>query len=79
MTIREKINYLTALENVIERVQLDIENCYKIKTDENGNYIQTEDGNDYVRIPPQEDDWGYNDYIGLTLVKAQIEKLADKA
>ena len=79
MTIREKINYLTALENMIDSVEEKIYNHMNlVYDDETGEAKQDEKG-EFIRKPPEKDDWGYNEYNGLILLMNQLVKLTEKA
>ena len=79
MTIREKINFLEALETVLEQVERLEKSEMDFKTDENGDWMTDENG-DYIRIipDPNENPICYNRYKAFEKIKKEIEKLADK-
>lgn len=79
MTIRERINYLESLEQVLEAIDRLIKNEMDIKCDENGDWETDELGHYiYVAPNPEENPSAYGRYCAYQKIKADVEKLANK-
>ena len=79
MTIRERINYLESLEQVLEAIDRLIKNEMDLKRDENGDWATDELGNYiYVEPNPEESPTSYGKYCAYQKIKADVEKLANK-
>ena len=79
MTIRERINYLESLEQVLEAIDRLIQNEMGLKRDENGDWATDELGNYiYVEPNPEENPSAYGRYCAYQKIKADVEKLANK-
>lgn len=79
MTIRERINYLEALEDVINLLDGRIEGEMVWHTDSEGNYLRDESGEIITFEPdPVTEKYSYNKWQAYKKLKAEIEKLANK-
>ena len=79
MTIRERINYLEALEQVLDAIDHLIKNEMDFKRDENGDCATDEMGRYiYVEPNPEESPTSYGRYCAYQKIKADVEKLANK-
>lgn len=79
MTIRERINYLEALEEVISFLDGRIGGEMVWRTDDDGNYLRDESGEIITFEPdPVTEKYSYNKWQAYKKLKAEIEKLANK-
>ena len=79
MTIRERINYLESLEQVLDAIDHLIKNEMDFKRDENGDCATDEMGRYiYVEPNPEESPTSYGRYCAYQKIKADVEKLANK-
>lgn len=79
MTIREKINYLEAIETVLEQVDRLKKSEMDFEIDENGDWVTDENGNYIRKIPdPINNQFCYNRYKAFEKIEKELEKLADK-
>ena len=79
MTIRERINYLEVLEEVISYLDGRIRGEMVWRTDDDGNYLRDEDGEIITFEPdPVTEKYSYDRWQAYKKLKAEIEKLANK-
>lgn len=78
MTIREKINYLEAIEETINHVKSQMEwNMELVYNEETGECIVDAEGK-YVHKVPEFGTSAYYRYEGYKTLLSHIEKLAEK-
>lgn len=79
MTIRERINYLEALEEVINLIDGRIRGELVWRTDEDGNYLR-DDNDEIIAFEPDpvKEKYSYDRWQAYKKIKAEVEKLANK-
>ena len=79
MTIRERINYLEALEEVINLIDGRIRGELVWRTDDDGNYLR-DDNDEIIAFEPDpvEEKYSYDRWQAYKKIKAEVEKLANK-
>lgn len=79
MTIRERINYLEALEEVINFIDDRIRGELVWRTDDEGNYLR-DDNDEIIAFEPDRvtEKYSYNRWQAYKKIKAEVEKLVNK-
>ena len=79
MTIRERINFLEALEEVINLIDGRIRSELVWRTDDEGDYLRNDDGDIIAFEPdPVKEKYSYDKWQAYKRIKAEVEKLANK-
>lgn len=73
--IEKELDRLTAFEGIIKELERKLNWDYcNIKTDENGNCIEDENG-EYVFVEPDEDAWNYKQFRAFKDAVEEIKEL----